>query len=200
MQLSTPFITPVACFDFSEHLPFLRSLYATEKDGFLPCLTGGMSTTLPGYELANENNRLIATPDAESLRKAVEGAALEFAAALGYASDKYTPHVRNFWLNEMQSGNFHETHSHYGNHFSGCLYVDVPPGSAQIRFHSPKERFDHSHLAIAQYTVFNSLTWMFHPVEGQLYLWESWIKHGVPAGDFEGVRRSAALDVVMNPK
>lgn len=200
MEIQTPFITPIAIFDFSEHLPFLRSLYVTEKELMQKHKTGKFDTTLASYDLLLECKEMIMRPEAAKLKEAIEAACMEFFTALGYDASLYVPYIRRFWLNEMKAGTFNGTHSHYGNHFAGCLYVDVPPGSSQIRFHSPKERFDHAQLHVAQYTVFNSASWAFNPTEGQLYLWESWIPHAVPPGEFEGVRRSAALDVVMNPK
>lgn len=196
MQIGTPFAVPLAICDFSSHLPFLLRRFGEVKN--LNESSPGHATNLKDYEIdGSVNEHLGNSVEADSLRTAIAQTAFQLAEKMGYAVKKYEPVVKNFWMNEMVAGAVHPKHSHYGNHFSGCMYIDVPQNSGGIKFSSPVERFDRPKLDVETYTPFNSMTWLFNPEPGQLFIWESWIQHEVPASQFEGVRRSAAFDVIM---
>jgi uncharacterized protein (TIGR02466 family) len=201
VELQTPFVTPIAIFDLSKHLPLLRKLFVTAKETnlFAPSTTG-FDTTLTSYGQGQVQNCLPQTEETVAFRQDIKDAATQLATVMGYAAHKYEPVVNQFWFNEMLSGVTHTPHSHYGYHFSGCIYIDMPDNSGKIIFSSPKERWDCRQMDIEQFTVFNSNTWGFTPKEGQLFLWESWIHHSVPAATFEGARRTAGVDVIMNIK
>jgi uncharacterized protein (TIGR02466 family) len=201
MELQTPFITPVAVFDLSKHLPLLRKLFTTvREDNLFGHNILGFDTTLSTYGKGQEQNCLPQTEETVEFRQDVIDAAIQLSKAMGYAVHNYEPVIDQFWLNEMVSGVPQLPHSHYGYHLAGCIYVDVPDNSGKIIFSSPRERWDYRQMDIEHYTVFNSNTWGFAPKEGQLFLWESWIYHSVPATTFEGLRRTAGLDVIMNRK
>ena len=201
MNIQTPFITPVAIFDVSKHLPMLRNIFkdVKQKNNFV-FNKPEFGTTLKNYVMDRAENCLPQGTETEELTQDIEAAAIQLAEFMGYATDRYQPAVKNFWLNEMVSGTPHEPHSHYGVHFSGCIYVDMPDNSGSIIFSSHRERYDYQPMSSAQNTIFNSGTWAFAPEEGQLFLWESWIRHSVPTTTFKGVRRTAALDVFMGLK
>jgi len=199
MEIHLPFITPIAVFDMREFLPFIRRKFVDmagdmrqvepDNDAF--------DTTLKYYDIISDiKNQLLDDEESRAFQKAAEANAQEFCTALAYES-YYKTEMVSFWINEMKSGGVHKAHSHYGKNISGCFYVDMPKNSSGIKFYAPKDRFDKPLIDYAQYNQINCSSWEFNPEEGQLYLWESWIKHGVPAGNFEGVRRSAAVDFIL---
>jgi uncharacterized protein (TIGR02466 family) len=198
MEIQTPFITPVATFDVSKHLPLLRHLFKKSKEeNLFGVVKPGFKSTLTGYSADKSKNCFPQGNETMELQQDMVNAATKLATFMGYTGDKYAPSITRFWLNEMGSDTAHPPHSHCGYHFSGCIYVDVPDNSGNIVFSSYRERYDYLHMEVEQYTVFNANTWGFTPKEGQLFLWESWIRHSVPATPFEGVRRSVAFDVLM---
>lgn len=197
MEIQTPFVTPIAICDFSAYVPFLIRQFE-EAGNLEPSPNHGHTTNLDYYTVDGHTcDKLGDGKEADELRAAISQAAGEFASKIGYAIDKYVPTTKNFWLNEMVGGGVHPRHYHYGNHFSGCMYVQMPENAAQIRFYNPNDRYDRAQLDVGTYTPCNSATWSFAPKVGQLFMWESWLNHEVPATQFEGVRRSAAFDVVM---
>jgi len=201
VEIQTPFITPVATFDLSEHLPLLRKLFKkSKKENLFGVVYPGFETTLTVHSADKSKNCFPQGNETAKLQQDIINGAAELAMFMGYTGDKYDPSIARFWLNEMGSDAAHSTHSHCGYHFSGCIYVDVPDNSGKIVFSSHRERYDYLPMGVAQYTVFNSNTWGFTPKEGQLFLWESWVRHSVPAATFSGVRRSVGLDVIMNIK
>ena len=199
MDIVTPFVVPVAVVDVSKHLPLLRELFTGSKNKIVPS-GPGFGTTLANYMFGATSNCLPQSEKGLELRRDVEKAAVDLATFMGYETDICQPEVKNFWLNEMGSGATHEIHSHFNVHFSGCIYVDLPDNSGNIVFSSFRERYDYVPMRMSEYTIYNSNTWGYTPKEGQLFRWESWIRHGVPATAFEGVRRSAAFDVFMSLK
>ena len=194
----TPFVIPVVVADVQEHLPYLRALFtlAHAKEEFCTFMPG-FQTTLDNYNTLQPPYDFAGRPQLyEDIKELVSSS----GKLLGYAHSGYTPVVRRLWLNEMQSGSESRTHSHIGNHFSACIYVDVPKGADSIVFNSPKQRFDYETIEISEYTPYNSTQWTFNPREGELYLWESWMQHSVPRLEFAGTRRTVALDIVMIKK
>jgi uncharacterized protein (TIGR02466 family) len=200
MNIAPTFSVGIGSTSVQEHLPTLRKLF-TDCQGELQIVYEGgqgMLTSLGDYFSGDpQTNHLDTNAGLEPLRAAIEDAARVYAAGCGYAADKYTVEVANFWLNEMTAGQMHKPHNHYGYNFSGCIYVDMPKDAPGIRFDSFKGRYDTRKLDIAQYTIFNSAAWDFQPTEGQLFIWESWLQHQVIPSQYEGVRRTAAFDVVM---
>lgn len=197
MEIQTPFVTPIAICDFSKYVPFLVQLF--EEAGPMKQTSNvGHTSNLDYYSIDGHTcDRLGSSKEAEELRLDVAKATQEFAAKLGYAVNKYTPITKNFWFNEMICGAVHKRHSHYGSHFSGCMYVQMPENAAQIVFFNPNDRYDKAQVDVELYTPANSAVWSFSPKVGQLFIWESWLGHEVPATQFEGVRRSAGFDVIL---
>ena len=201
MELQTPFVASIGVFDVVEHLPYLRKLFIDKADELLLGTANharvDFKTTMTVYTPLGGINILDSSEEANKIKAAIGVAAKEYANSCGNTGDKYTPTTVNFWLNEMESGQTHRFHNHPGMHLSGCIYVDMPENTSGITFKSFKERFDYMSLDAAKYTPFNAGSWAFSPTEGQLYIWESWLQHGVEAAEYAGVRRSIAFDVVM---
>lgn len=198
MNIYTPFVVPIGVFDLSRFLPDIRLAFdAAKKTGDLTVGSkkAGFWTTLKTYQDdSKEDLKFLAEPSA--FENALLDASVEFASAIGYSASKENLKVRNLWLNQMESGTEHGPHRHPAKQFSGCFYVDVPENSGDIMFHSFRERFDYLPPDVQQYTVFNADTYSYAPKEGELFLWESWLKHSVPSANFVGVRRSMAIDIV----
>lgn len=199
MEIATPFVVSVGIFDLPQFLPNIRSAFEVAR------LAGelksggkaGFATTLKDYK-NDKQNILRAVPQAGEFVNAILSSTVKFAEGVGYHAPQNSLEMDNFWLIEMTSGSEHEVHSHYARQFSCCYYVDVPQNSGPLVFHSFRDRFDYMPPNIAEYTSHNSDTFGFVPKEGQFFIWESWVKHSVPATQFDGVRRCAAMDIIVH--
>ena len=199
MLVLVPFATPIAVFDMSEFLPFIRRSFVEKAENF-KCVTdsNGLFTTLVKYELVDKTKSQLGNDEeAKAFKEAVEAKALQFSATLGCDAANFKAELVSFWLNEMTAGAHQDTHNHYGRNISGCFYADMPKNAPGTRFWAPSTRFDKPTVATVRGNEFNAGQWEFVPTEGQLLLWESWIPHEVLAGSFEGVRRSAPVDVIL---
>ena len=159
---------------------------------------GKILTSLQGYDMGNNSMEKIAMhPEVHKISAAIKHEAKRFLDMMGANTEIYSIHVSNMWLNEMPSGTKSPLHYHYGHTLSGCYYVDVPPNSAGITFVNPMSLIPKQTVVPHHLTGYNSEDCTFHPKDGDMFLWESYLRHEVKPSEFEGVRRSIAFDVII---
>jgi len=112
------------------------------------------------------------------------------------AFQPYKIQVVNTWLNEQRKQHKVKEHMHYGYSLSGVYYPQIPQGSGAINFSSGRESSEHT-LAVSQATPMNFNEWVIPVQTGTILIFNSTMLHGVPAMEFEGVRRSVAFDCVL---
>ena len=101
----------------------------------------------------------------------------------------------SLWINILRPGAAHSGHIHPGSIISGTIYLAVPKGSSAIRFEdprlgqmmaAPKRRSDAPET---------DKTFVYvSPAPGALLLWESFIRHEVPANGARGERISLSFN------
>lgn len=124
---------------------------------------------------------------------------------------KLAPHVRAFtqaahmdvgrlkpdslWVNILKPGGHHSGHIHPLSLVSGTAYIEVPEGAAPLRLEdprlpllmaSPPRRADAPEEARAHVYA--------RPRPGTIFLWESWLRHEVPAGSARAERISISFN------
>lgn len=85
------------------------------------------------------------------------------------------------WVNIMPAGAAHSLHLHPLSVVSGTYYVSMPKGSSPIQFEDPRlERFmaQPPRLPNSRRELQPFVT--LEPREGEVVLFESWLRHGVP--------------------
>lgn len=101
----------------------------------------------------------------------------------------------SLWANVLKPGAAHSGHIHPHSVLSGTVYVAVPPGAAGLRLEDPRlplmmaappRRSDAPEVARS----FVTLT----PSEGTILLWESWLRHEVPANRARASRVSLSFN------
>jgi len=101
----------------------------------------------------------------------------------------------SLWVNVLKRGAPHSGHIHPHSVLSGTIYVDAPPGSGALRLEDPRlpammaappRRAD----APESNRTFVSLP----PAAGTLYMWESWLRHEVLAGETRSPRISLSFN------
>jgi uncharacterized protein (TIGR02466 family) len=193
MQVLPVFAVPVAKIDAPQFLEVCKPLF-DGRVALQPC-TEGHSTSLTGYFDANNP---VDIEGIEPFKKFLCVMAMDYIKTIGYKASVYEARVANIWINEMVSGGVHKKHSHYGNHLSGCYYIEMPKNSAGITLYSFLERFDKMDIEIENHNHFNSSAFTCPVKEGDLLMWESYLKHEVIASEFEGKRRSIAFDILLS--
>jgi uncharacterized protein (TIGR02466 family) len=101
----------------------------------------------------------------------------------------------SLWINILEPGAAHSGHIHPHSAISGTIYVATPPGASGLRLEdprlpmmmaAPRRRTD----APEEHHTFVTLK----PAPGALYLWESFIRHEVPANQAQDERISLSFN------
>ena len=101
----------------------------------------------------------------------------------------------SLWVNVLKAGAVHSGHIHPHAALSGTAYVTTPPGSAGLRLEDPRlsmmmaapPRKSDAPEDLRSFVTLN-------PAPGTLYLWESWLRHEVPANRAKAPRISISFN------
>ncbi len=89
--------------------------------------------------------------------------------------------MSRFWVNVMPKGSYHAWHTHPLSVISGTFYLQLPKGASPIRFEDPRFMFFMTRPSLLNKTPKEQQNfYSLNPQEGDLVLFESWIKHEVP--------------------
>lgn len=130
------------------------------------------------------------------LKKKLDRHASAFAQALAFdLGPRGRLKLDSLWVNVLRSGASHSGHIHPHSVLSGTVYVAVPPGAAGLRLEDPRlammmaappRRAD----APEDLRGFVTLT----PQPGTVLMWESWLRHEVPANGAKTPRISVSFN------
>lgn len=134
------------------------------------------------------------SPTFARLEKLLDGHARRFARQLAFDLRGRKLSMTDCWVNVMPRGVAHGLHLHPQSVISGTYYVQVPAGSSAIKFEDP--RLDRYMAAPPRRARGGgSGTWVSVPAsEGTLLLFESWLRHEVPAQRARGLRVSVSFN------
>jgi len=127
------------------------------------------------------------------LRRLLDLHVLAFAKELFLDTRKLK--LDSLWINILKPGAAHSGHIHPGRVISGTVYLAVPKGASAIRFEdprlgqmmaAPKRRADAPET---------DKTFVYvAPQTGTLLMWESFLRHEVPANGGRGERISLSFN------
>jgi len=131
----------------------------------------------------------------DELRRKLDRHARAYAEALSLDLGAGRLRLDSLWVNILRPGAAHSGHVHPHSVISGTLYVATPPGASALKLEDPRlplmmaappRRAD----APEEARSFVYLT----PAPGTLYLWESWLRHEVPANRAKSPRVSISFN------
>lgn len=121
-------------------------------------------------------------PAFAALKKALDPHTAAFAKALSFDLGGRKLKLDSIWANVLAPGGAHSGHIHPHSVLSGTVYVDVPDGSSALKLEDPRlplmmaappRRAEAPEAARAFVYV--------APKAGDVLMWESWLRHEVPA-------------------
>lgn len=130
----------------------------------------------------------------DELRRKLDRHVAEFAKSLSLDLDRKLK-LDSLWINILKPGAAHSGHIHPHSVISGTIYVETPPGASALKLEdprlpmmmaAPKRLAD----APAEDQTFVYLT----PRPGTLFLWESFLRHEVPANAAKTERISISFN------
>ena len=130
------------------------------------------------------------------LKRRLDRHAAKFAQALAFdLGPRGKLKLDSLWVNVLKPGAAHSGHIHPHSVLSGAVYVATPPGAAGLRLEDPRlasmmaappRQAD----AAEDLRPFVTLT----PHPGAVLLWESWLRHEVPANRSKTPRISLSFN------
>jgi uncharacterized protein (TIGR02466 family) len=139
------------------------------------------------------------SPAFADLTAALDPHIAEFAKAAEMELGRRRLILDSMWINVLEPGGHHSGHIHPHSVVSGTFYVEVPDGASAIRFEDPRLAMmmaapPRRTRAPREAQPFVSLA----PKAGTLLLWESWLRHEVPANAAETERISISFNYRMD--
>jgi uncharacterized protein (TIGR02466 family) len=118
-----------------------------------------------------------------------------FATQLDADLENYSLEMTQMWINVMPQKVVHTGHIHPLSSISGTFYVDVPKGVSQIKFEDPRLACFMGSIPRKSTTNARSRRhYEIKPKEGHLVLFESWLRHEVPANPSPKQRTSVSFN------
>ena len=145
------------------------------------------------YGSAHRMHRM--SPSFASLERAVDRHVARFAGTLDLDLAGRTLAMTDCWVNIMPRGAAHGLHLHPLATISGTYYVKTPRGCPGLKLEDPRlERMMAAPPRRARAARENR-PWVVLPAEaGRLLLFESWLRHEVPANLTAGERISVSFN------
>jgi uncharacterized protein (TIGR02466 family) len=136
-----------------------------------------------------------------ALEKALDPQVKAYALALGYDLRGRKLQMTDCWVNMMAGAVTHGLHLHPLSFISGTYYVQVPRGAAAIKFEDPRlDRFMAAPPRRADLPPREQLHVSVKPKAGQVVLFESWLRHEVPASFTVQERISVSFNYAWSQK
>ena len=145
------------------------------------------------YGSAHRMNRM--SPTFGTLERAIDRHVARFARSLDLDLAGRKLVMTDCWVNIMPRGTAHGLHLHPLSTISGTYYVRTPRGCPGLKLEDPRlERMMAAPPRLAKAARENR-PWVMVPAEaGTVLLFESWLRHEVPANTVAGERISISFN------
>ncbi|MDP3746841.1 MAG: TIGR02466 family protein [Phenylobacterium sp.] len=129
------------------------------------------------------------------LKRKLDRHASAFAEDLAFDLGSRRLKLDSLWVNVLKPGAAHSGHIHPHSVISGTIYVATPPGASALKLEDPRlplmmaappRRPDASEAA-------RSFVYL-QPEPGTILMWESWLRHEVPANAAKRERISISFN------
>jgi len=150
----------------------------------------------PGYtSYASLDDLPIRDPAFADLKRLLDKHVAKFAAACGFELGGKKLKLDSLWANVLDGRGGHSAHIHPHSVISGTAYIALPAGSRGLKLEDPR----HTMMMAAPPRRPDAPEHLQSFVEvvpepGTLLLWESWLRHEVPAGSGKGKRISVSFN------
>jgi uncharacterized protein (TIGR02466 family) len=131
----------------------------------------------------------------DDLRRKLDRHAAAFSRELAFDLGRGRLKLDSLWVNILKPGAAHTGHIHPHSVLSGTLYVRIPKGASALKLEDPRlplmmaapPRSDEAEEAARPFVY-------LRPQAGTVLMWESWLRHEVPAN----AARSERISVSFN--
>ena len=105
--------------------------------------------------------------------------------------------IESLWININEYKDCNRIHTHPNCIISGVFYVKVPDKSGEILFYHPSHELMSRDWSVdLKYNMYTSLTMRITPKKGDIFLFPSWLEHGVGPNLSQEKRISISFNLV----
>jgi uncharacterized protein (TIGR02466 family) len=105
----------------------------------------------------------------------------------------------SLWINILPTGGIHPSHLHPHSVISGTTYVTMPKGTSAIKFEDPRLAMMMAAPLRKAHTRDELRNFIYlTPEDGEVLLWESWLRHEVPLNLTDEERISISFNYSWN--
>lgn len=133
----------------------------------------------------------------DQLRRRIDRHVRRYAEALEWDVEADALQMTDCWINLMPRGCAHSFHVHPQSVISGSYYVQMPKGASSLKFEDP--RLTRMMAAPPRHADAREGYHLSKPARaGQVILFESWLRHEVPASRIDELRVSVSFNYHRN--
>jgi len=151
----------------------------------------------PGYtSYASLDDLPVRNPVFADLRKVLDGHVRRFVDEAFLDTGGRRLKLDSLWVNVLKGGaGGHSGHIHPHSIVSGTVYVRVPEGAAGLKLEDPRLPMMMAAPLRRDDAPEDARTFVYaEPQVGSVFLWESWLRHEVPAGRAKSERISISFN------
>lgn len=129
------------------------------------------------------------------LKTRLDRHARAFAEALDFDLGRGRLKLDSLWVNVLKPGAAHTSHIHPHSVISGTYYVETPPGASALKIEDPRLAMMMAAPPIRPDAPETRQPFVYlQPAPGTIYMWESWLRHEVPANRAKTPRVSVSFN------
>lgn len=129
------------------------------------------------------------------LKTLLDRHAKTFAADLSLDLGGGKLRMDSLWVNILKPGAAHSGHIHPHSVISGTVYVATPPGASALKLEDPRLPLMMAAPPRQADAPEAAQTFVYlQPQPGTIYMWESWLRHEVPANQAKTPRVSISFN------
>ena len=133
-------------------------------------------------------------PEFSTLAKLLDKHAAAFARELNLELGRKLK-LDSIWINVLEPGGAHSGHIHPHSVLSGTFYVDVPAGASALKLEDPRLPMMMAAPTRSENAPESERTFVYiAPKTGDVLMWESFVRHEVPANAAKKPRVSVSFN------
>ncbi|MDV4143199.1 TIGR02466 family protein [Shimia sp. FJ5] len=118
-----------------------------------------------------------------------------FAEDLAFNLEDKKLVLEDIWINILPEGGLHTSHLHPHSVISGTTYVSLPDGAGALKLEDPRSARMMAAPARKPDAPREQQAFLYmKPEIGEVFLWESWLRHEVPMNMAEDERISVSFN------
>ena len=184
MIIHNLFPTPIGSFKMD------REFTKKEKDFIL-----GLETRPNQGNTTSKDNNLFDREELKDVHEFAKESVNKYLQGVYAPKNNVSLYVTQSWANYTQPGGFHHKHAHPNSFVSGVLYIQADPEKDKIYFY--RDGYQQLKLPTENFNPYNSESWWFEAVPGQLYLFPSGTTHMVQNTESADTRVSISFNTFL---